>query len=734
MKNVILLTVLLFIGIINVFAQTDDSKVHKEEDGFQWIEFGEGIKTGAKSMNGNIIVEPKCDFVRYQTAKDGNVSIGYFYLVKYKDTELNAICDIKGKVIIPFKYNYANMGVKMCGSDTLIYFCTTNNNFKTSNIYDCTGRKIANEIPRFYIDDNGYICDFNNKKSLNIKIPSANGKLSNFYQRIPTEKVQTPLGWYAIQEKKDEGFNWHLLYTSSLCGAQTVDGKTIVPVEKKCKEINYDNGVFIAKTIDNVYCAYSKDGKELVSTSYNYYNIRVDGYTKTFLYCATKDGNDNYASLHDLNGKLIFPTGTYSDITPKKVNNKIYFIVSKDGKSQVLDYDHNLLISIDSPCFISDVYEDRLGIYYEILQHDIERNTGIIDDKGNVIIATGRYDLIKRVVNDRVAFYETTIVKGDKYSDQEFLNGICDLEGYEVLPNEYDYCPYSATDIFEMKKGGMTYKINIAQLIADAKAQRDRTLAYAHDATNMHNDNQNTADDFEAKRANIAERIDELANKIQDLQAKMDSKRQSTPNTPSASSSSYSQRNTTDSQQKKSYRQQYNDGSYADVTENADGTTTHVTHRKCYSCKGYGKCSICNGMGGLVVGVYTKQWRGCTLCGGSGKCKYCNGTGENVMVQTYYPSTKTAVGLDIYTGKTYQSTYGERHDRNGSSSHSSTSTSSKCSICNGTGIDPHAYYSGDPKPAVGGYTHSSGGKCIYCGKYEWHQHVYCPKCNANKYP
>jgi|GEM_PF-1605635 hypothetical protein len=195
-----------------------------------------------------------------------------------------------------------------------------------------------------------------------------------------------------------------------------------------------------------------------------------------------------------------------------------------------------------------------------------------------------------------------------------------------------------------------------------------------------------------------------------------------------------SQGESTADQTKKSYRQHFNDGSYADVTENADGTTTMVHHKKCFSCKGSGYCSICDGQGGKVVGVYTKQWRGCTLCGGNGKCKYCNGTGESIMVQTYDPSTKTAVGQDMYTGKTYRSTYGEKHDRNGSSSHSSTSSSSKCSICNGTGIDPHAYYSGDPKPAVGGYTHSSGGKCIYCGKYEWHQHVYCPKCNANKYP
>ena len=78
-SKVALAIVMLLLGITPAFAQ-----IHNEEDGFQWIMFNEGIKTAAKSMNGNIIVEPKCDIVRYKTANDGNVSIGYFYLVTYK--------------------------------------------------------------------------------------------------------------------------------------------------------------------------------------------------------------------------------------------------------------------------------------------------------------------------------------------------------------------------------------------------------------------------------------------------------------------------------------------------------------------------------------------------------------------------------------------------------------------------------------------------------------------------
>lgn len=190
-----------------------------------------------------------------------------------------------------------------------------------------------------------------------------------------------------------------------------------------------------------------------------------------------------------------------------------------------------------------------------------------------------------------------------------------------------------------------------------------------------------------------------------------------------------SQGESTADRTEKSYRQHFNDGSYADMTENVDGTITMVHHKKCFSCKGSGHCSICDGLGGKVVGVYTKQWRGCTLCGGSGKCKYCNGTGESVMVQTYDPSTKTTVGQDMYTGETYRSTYGERHSGNGSSSRNS---SASCSICNGTGVDPFpwedaASNAGRNLPWC--YTNPSGKKCQYCGKYTWHQHHRCVKCH-----
>lgn len=70
---------------------------------------------------------------------------------------------------------------------------------------------------------------------------------------------------------------------------------------------------------------------------------------------------------------------------------------------------------------------------------------------------------------------------------------------------------------------------------------------------------------------------------------------------------------------------------------------------------------------------------------------------------------------------------------NSNSSSSSNSTVNTCSVCGGNRVDKTPYYINDPSGAgthargITGYTHKSG-KCKYCGKYDWHIHVKCHKC------
>lgn len=185
-------------------------------------------------------------------------------------------------------------------------------------------------------------------------------------------------------------------------------------------------------------------------------------------------------------------------------------------------------------------------------------------------------------------------------------------------------------------------------------------------------------------------------------------------------------RETAETNKQKTYRNTYSDGSYADVTENPDGSATYVYHKQCFSCKGSGYCSVCQGLGGVVVGYYNKRWQGCSLCGASGKCRSCNGTGETVMVNYYNPSANSMDGYDVYTGNHYQSVYGENnagHSGNNTSASNKPSNSSNCSYCGGTGVSKVGILgSGGVRVA---YTNSSGAKCPYCDSREFHHHDRC---------
>lgn len=178
----------------------------------------------------------------------------------------------------------------------------------------------------------------------------------------------------------------------------------------------------------------------------------------------------------------------------------------------------------------------------------------------------------------------------------------------------------------------------------------------------------------------------------------------------------------------------YDNGGYADKTTNADGTITTVNYTPCNICHGRKVCNLCNGAGGMWGGYGNyRRYAICTSCGGSRQCKYCQGTGVSVFTTTYNPATNSSVGQDLWSGNSYVSG-GHYNDDN--SSYGSSSSHSSCSICNGTGVDPHPWE--DAASNVGRnlpwcYTNSSGKKCPYCKKYTWHQHHKCPKCNSSSY-
>ncbi len=183
--------------------------------------------------------------------------------------------------------------------------------------------------------------------------------------------------------------------------------------------------------------------------------------------------------------------------------------------------------------------------------------------------------------------------------------------------------------------------------------------------------------------------------------------------------------------QTKTYRHTFANGSYTDVTEKPDGSSTHIHHSPCRSCKSSGLCSMCHGAGQRISGWGRYQsLTMCTFCGASGKCKFCGGTGENVMVSFYDHKSQSMESFDVNSGKKYFSVAGgNSHDNN---YNSSTSNNSTCNNCHGTGVDPYPW----SDPASNAlqrlpwcYTNSEGSQCPYCSERAWHQHYKCPSCN-----
>ncbi|RXE72043.1 hypothetical protein ED352_02155 [Muribaculaceae bacterium Isolate-002 (NCI)] len=60
-----------------------------------------------------------------------------------------------------------------------------------------------------------------------------------------------------------------------------------------------------------------------------------------------------------------------------------------------------------------------------------------------------------------------------------------------------------------------------------------------------------------------------------------------------------------------------------------------------------------------------------------------------------------------------------------------------CPVCHGTGVQDFPMYEDDPTGASInviaahelGYQHTGGGACRYCGKYNYHVHLKCYKCD-----
>lgn len=548
-------------------------------------------------------------------------------------------------------------------------------------------------------------------------------------------------------------------YNPEKQGVCSVAGEEIIPCLYKSIELDkikyryndkdYAGFYFKIKTLQNhIVMSDTLDETLFYSDKYDYAYMRIkdkavspDFKDNIIGYEVVK--NDKHGFCDKKGNEIIVPI--YEGVSFYETFGYPIYTIKQNGKLGVITGNGSVLIEPQYD-HIYPRNEDFCFFYVEM-----NGKNGVLSENGSVLIEP---------IYDNVCYHSDKYEFNHHFSTElDKKHGWCDCNGNIIFePVFNDAIIYSSGK----------YKTKINENFVELNP-----VDYAHYDSNMHNANQNTADDFESKRANIAERIDELANKIQALQAKMGSNRQSTQSLASTSSSSYSTSSSSNnsfapssssySSNTNSKYTALNDPNLVDNSEKIKEQENHIKEleykkQHCYLCHGTGKtqknCTMCF----LGWSGYGKYKHPCTFCNGTGKvddyCSECRYTNMAIsfaeqqiksLKETHGMTKETAAFYHEHNSKIaqmdrdYQNAINAiaepylNSTRKSNSSHSSTSSSSKCSLCNGTGIDPHVYHSGDPKPAVGGYTHSSGSKCVYCGKYEWHQHVYCPKCNANKY-
>lgn len=185
-------------------------------------------------------------------------------------------------------------------------------------------------------------------------------------------------------------------------------------------------------------------------------------------------------------------------------------------------------------------------------------------------------------------------------------------------------------------------------------------------------------------------------------------------------------------------------------------TTLNSKKNSCMSCRGKGRypvmCGWCRGLGRIRTGYNPPLYANCPSCHGTGKetkqCMACRQIDISLNAsQATLEWAKKANGMtkdefDIFCKMELERAQGDNKWlqtinsmcmevlRNTNYKHSSASNT--CSNCHGTGYDPTPF-DNIVGMDVGGYSHTSQGKCFICGKYGFHQHPYCPRCMSNKY-
>ena len=414
-------------------------------------------------------------------------------------------------------------------------------------------------------------------------------------------------------------------------------------VKRGIKRIELSNGtgVILRDTINNVY-AVEENGRIIVPFDEG---CTYAGSLGEFGYQIAKRFNpqdDEISALVNRNGEILIPfdraynsigiayPNNYSPVftVEKKINGKLSMgIISSDLRE--------IVAPERGYSFISPDYLGKSLPWLATVSGDY---MGVLDMAGHEIISTDRkYELAGIAdgqLDDGTKVYYIWVQKGTR-------QGVCDLEGNEILPPEYSLIIFSGGQF----KTGNNYQPTGITLDRNNRVTR---LAGAQTAPAPVYNGEPVAiiDNFPANNGNPTYNINGNVHT-------------------------------------------WDTGlTHTVTTFNEDGTSQSVSQITCMSCGGRGVCSICFGRGGRQtrMGYYP-----CKACSSSGVCHSCKGKGYTTQIGFGANGTAIAYGEDgqVYTsGDSGSGSYSSDKESNRSSGRKESSHKSSS---DNDGIDTKYY-------------------------------------------
>lgn len=375
------------------YAQDIIKELKEEKDGFKWYQLKQDKYFGASDINGKIIIPLNKKYVSLYYSFLDNTDRGFFNV--RDENNYWGLVEKRGKEIISTDRGY-DLIVYQITDKGYKYFDVHKDYAGKQGVCDLTGKELISP----------QLCDAIIYSDDNFKILEENGSWNNTGITLSKkDPLSNNKSFKQMETEEKGGFKWYRVHKGDYIGAESVDGKQLIPAKYESVEYKCNN----YRSNDLPYFEVKK--KEAIG-------------------------------VYDLTGKILIPIErNYDDIRYESSDEHPYFLVKKNNKKGACDLSGKEVISpIYYYVFLSNYgFSTKLSENAEEKQTDIKINSkGFLVDNANPTDANHQYNLgvdffTNGNLQEAIKWIKKSAAQG--YVDAEYFLGLCYENGNGTTKN-----------------------------------------------------------------------------------------------------------------------------------------------------------------------------------------------------------------------------------------------------------------------------------------------------------